>query len=166
MLPELITAAGDIITTIVDAIGELIPEVLSAGMDIVGGIWQGIQDAWATLLENMAGIISGLPDWVKKLLGIASPSKVFAEIGENMAAGLGSGFQNSYRGIKEQIGRAIEGLSANASMNISGTFGGGYGRQQLQPAPISITIQGAPNNELDMRRLARYVATEIQRSQS
>ena len=37
---------------------------------------------------------------------------------------------------------------------------------QLQPAPISITIQGAPDNELDMRRLARYVATEIQRSQS
>jgi hypothetical protein len=42
---------------------------------------------------------------------------------------------------------------------------GGYGRQ-MQLAPISITIQGTPNNELDMRRLARYVATEIQRSQS
>jgi hypothetical protein len=32
-------------------------------------------------------------------------------------------------------------------------------------SPINITIQGSPKNEMDMRRLARYVATEIQRSQ-
>ena len=83
-----------------------------------------------------------------------------------MAAGLGVGFQGSYRYIKAQIGRSIEGLSADASMNVSGNFGPGGSRGQLQPAPISITIQGSPDNELDMRRLARYVATEIQRSQS
>ena len=165
MLPEIITAAGQIITTIVQALTDLIPSVLQAGKDIVGGIWQGIQDAWATLLENMAGVIAGLPEWVKKLLGIASPSKVFAEIGQNMAAGLGSGFTGSYKAIRDQIGRAVEGLSAQATMNVSGNLGMGGRKMQLQPAPISITIHGTPDNEMDMRRLARYVATEIQRSQ-
>jgi phage-related protein len=162
MLPDLITAAGDIITTIVDALGDLIPNLVSAGGDLVAGIWDGFTAAWDGLIESMSGVIAGLPDWVKKILGIASPSKVFAEIGQNMAAGLGSGFQSSYRDIRYQIGRAIEGLSAQASMTVGGTMEAG-GRQQLQPAPIYITIQGAPDNELGMRRLARYVANEIQR---
>jgi DNA-dependent RNA polymerase auxiliary subunit epsilon len=55
--------------------------------------------------------------------------------------------------------------AAQASVTVAGNSDG-YGRQ-LQPAmaPINITIQGVPDKEMDMRRLARYVATEIQRSQ-
>jgi len=164
LLPKIVTAAGDIITTIVDAVEDLLPTILQVGKDIVEGIWKGIQDAWAGLLEDMSGIIAGLPDWVKKLLGIASPSKVFAEIGQSMAAGLGSGFTESYRSIRDQIGRAVEGLSAQATMTVSGNIGSGYGRQ-LQPAgiPIQIILQGSPDRELDMRRQARYIVEEIQR---
>jgi phage-related protein len=166
LLPEIITAAGEIITTIVQAITNLIPTVLQVGKDIVSGIWQGIQDAWATLLDNMAGVINGLPDWVKKLLGIASPSKVFADIGKNMALGLGAGFTDSYTKIQQQIGQAIGGLSSQTSMALNGNYA--FGGRQLQPAmaPIRITIQGVPDKEMDMRRLARYVATEIQRRQT
>ena len=165
MFPQIVTAAGNIISTIVTAITDLIPTVLQVGKDVVAGIWQGIQDAWQGLLTDMAGIIQGLPDWVKKLLGIASPSKVFADIGKNMAAGLGVGFKGSYKDIKNQISQAIEGLSAQASMSVSGRIGAGYG-QQRQPVPVTVNIYGSPDRELDMRRLARYVATEIQRSQS
>ncbi len=166
MLPELVTAAGQIITTIVDAIGDLIPNLLQAGKDLVAGIWKGIQDAWAGLLDSMAGIISGLPGWVKKLLGIASPSKPFRDIGRNMGSSLGIGFADSYRSIKDQISRTVQGLSAEATMSVSGGFGPGRSRGQLQPAPIYLTIQGTPDNEMDMRRLARYVAEEIRMKSS
>jgi phage-related protein len=163
LFPELITAAGDIITTIVDAIGDLIPTVLTVGRDIVEGIWKGIKDAWAQLLVDMGGIIKGLPKWVQKLLGIASESKVFAEIGRNMAAGLGSGFKNSYKSIRDQIGKAVEGLSAQASMTVSGSLGG-YGRQlQPAPAPIYVTVQANVNNEIDYYRLAQRVGEQIKR---
>lgn len=73
---------------------------------------------------------------------------------------------NSLANMQQLFSQSTAGLNSQASMNVSGTLGSGFGRNHLQPAPIQITIQGAPDNELDMRRLARYVANEIQRSQS
>ena len=55
------------------------------------------------------------------MLGIHSPSRVFAGIGENMALGLAEGWNDEYTGIKRQIenglnfGAATVGLSANYS---------------------------------------------------
>ena len=46
--------------------------------------------------------ISGIVDGVKGLLGISSPSKVFADMGENMALGLGEGFAGEMRGVQRQ----------------------------------------------------------------
>jgi phage-related protein len=164
LLPMILTAAENIITTLVNELSALIPTVLQVGKDIVTGIWNGIQSAWDQLLEDMKDIVAGLPDWVKKLLKIGSPSLVFADIGKNMAQGLGVGFQDSYRSIREQIGRAVQDLSTKANISVSGAVIGGGRQLQPAPAPIQIIIQGAPERELDMRRLARYVANEIQRS--
>jgi hypothetical protein len=80
----------------------------------------------------------------------------------------GMGLKKTLARIQQGFNTLVSGMNraAQANMTVSGNFGPGYGRQ-LQPAmaPISITIQGVPDKEMDMRRLARYVATEIQRSQ-
>lgn len=57
------------------------------GKDIVMGILHGIENAWDTLYSTVIGLIRKLPEGVKKFLGIESPSKVFAEIGRNVAMG-------------------------------------------------------------------------------
>lgn len=58
------------------------------GMDIVNGIGAGITAAKDSLIKKAQDLANSLPEWVKKVLGISSPSKVFAEIGRNIVEGL------------------------------------------------------------------------------
>lgn len=51
-----------------------------------------IQNAAGWLYEQVTGFFGGIVDGVKNFLGIHSPSTVFADIGGNMAAGVGEGF--------------------------------------------------------------------------
>lgn len=77
----------------------------------------------------------------------------------------GERFGTSLATIQQLITQAILGLNSHAGTNVN--MNGQYGGRQLQPAatPIQIIIQGVPDKEMDMHRLARYVATEIQRKQ-
>ena len=68
-------------------------------------------------------LFRSIVDGVKDLLGIKSPSKVFAGIGEYMAQGLGSGFTNEMKAINRDIQGAIP-TSLSADIN-GGAFGAG-----------------------------------------
>lgn len=57
------------------------------GKNIVEGIKNGISTAWNGLKTFFTDKIEGLVGGVKNLLGIASPSKVFRRIGEDVVAG-------------------------------------------------------------------------------
>lgn len=162
LLPTIATGAVNIITTMVTAIQNVIPTIIQVGKDVINGLWEGIKAAWDALLKEIEKLFDSLSGAAKKLLGISSPSKVFAEIGTNTALGFGQGFTRSFSDIQRQVNEAISGLGASASVSVTGGFGG---RMQPAAAPITVNIQGGTGNEMDMRRLARYVATEIQRSQ-
>lgn len=161
MLPTLGESAIKLINVLVQGVKDLLPTILTVGKSIVEGIWQGIQDNAAAFGDNISKFFTGIVDGVKKLLGIHSPSTIFAGMGSNMALGLGAGFSNSFAAIQKQIMGAVGGLG-DMSVSMGGSFGG---QTQPTPQPIQIIIQGAPSQEMDMRRLARYVAVEIQRSQ-
>ena len=61
------------------------------GTNIVLGIKNGIIGAWDGLVSGVKSKVEGMVDSVKGLLGIHSPSKVFAEIGLNICRGLAEG---------------------------------------------------------------------------
>ena len=61
------------------------------GTNIVLGIKNGIIGAWDGLVSGVKSKVKGMVDSVKGLLGIHSPSKVFAEIGMNICRGLAEG---------------------------------------------------------------------------
>jgi phage-related protein len=87
-------------------IRDLIPKLIQAGTDLIAGLWQGFKDRWAQFLSDSKALIEGLPKWVKKILGIASPSKVFMDIGQQITRGLMIGMtgqQNNLRGAAQQI---------------------------------------------------------------
>ena len=65
------------------------------GKNIIDGIWGGISSAWEWVKEKVSGLFSGLIGGVKKLFGIASPSKVMAEIGEYLDLGLAKGLKDN-----------------------------------------------------------------------
>ena len=62
-------------------------DAVTWGTNIVDGLWKGIKDAWKGMIEGIKDLAGGLPDAVKKVLGIASPSKVMMELGMYTAAG-------------------------------------------------------------------------------
>lgn len=123
-LPELGKAAGDIVGTILKGLADLWVGFLDAGRNIVAGIWEGIKGAGDWLWSQVKGFFTGIVDGVKSVLGIASPSKVFAGIGENMALGLGTGFDDTMAGVERDMMRAIPVPAMDVAAVGSYRFGG------------------------------------------
>lgn len=66
--------------------------LVSIGRDIVSGIRKGIEGAWTNLVNWFEGLFGNIIDIAKKILGIASPSKVFKyEVGYMLPAGIEEG---------------------------------------------------------------------------
>lgn len=79
------------INAVINWFTTVIGKFVQAGTDIVNGIRKGIADAWQEFVEWLKRKVLGVVDSVAGWLGIGSPSKVFAEIGRNIVAGMQSG---------------------------------------------------------------------------
>lgn len=85
-----------------------VPEqMVEIGKNIVRGLWEGIKAMASWVKEKVSGFVGGLVDGVKGVLGIHSPSRVFAGIGQNMALGLGQGFERQMQRVSSGIQDAI-----------------------------------------------------------
>lgn len=102
-IPNLIKAIPQIVSAIVSGFNSLMSSFLDIGKNIVSGVWQGIQNMASWIKEKVTGFFSGIVSSVKGILGIKSPSKVFAGIGGFMAEGLGEGWDDEYSSIKKRI---------------------------------------------------------------
>jgi phage-related protein len=116
-LPDLVKRIPEIITAIVKAVGSYYSKIFSIGKDIVKGIWEGIVSMATWIKDKVTGFFGGVVDGVKDFLGIKSPSKVFANIGKNMAAGLGVGFGDEMNGVAKKINESVP-----THLNMKGTY--------------------------------------------
>jgi len=122
-------------------------KMLGIGKDIVYGIWNGIQSVAGWLKTKVFDFFGNLvPSWAKKVLGIGSPSKVFARYGRFIVEGLAVGIERSADLAKA----ATEGLG----IETIGSFGN-VATPRLQPAsasaaasPVNITINASPGTDL------------------
>jgi hypothetical protein len=108
----------------------LLKEFRTIGSDLVAGIQQGINDSWSGFKSWLTGKLGDPIKWAKKALGIASPSKAFAEIGENVVAGYIQGINSMTAQLQNTVGDmalsssvALDGSvpSASASTTTSAT---------------------------------------------
>lgn len=106
-LPQLVQGTLTMVDTIVKAFVDSLPDIIEVGKDIVRGVWEGITALGSWLYDKVSGFFSGIVDGVKGMLGIHSPSRVFAGIGKNMALGLGEGFDKQMQGVSASIQSAI-----------------------------------------------------------
>ncbi|OKZ99850.1 MAG: hypothetical protein BHV90_15705 [Clostridiales bacterium 42_27] len=95
--------------------------------DAVIGIFESIKQAVENSVNFISEKIDSIKDrfgevvtGVKNLLGIHSPSRVFAGIGENMALGLGEGWDNEYGNIKRSIASGMDFGTASVDFGTSG----------------------------------------------
>lgn len=82
-------------------------QMVEIGKNIVMGLWEGIKAMASWIGDKVSGFVGGIVDGVKGMLGIHSPSRVFAGIGQNMALGLGQGFEKQMQSVTAGIQNAI-----------------------------------------------------------
>lgn len=102
-LPQIVQSVLDMMATIVKTFVSSLPDIVDVGKQIVKGLWEGIKAMGGWIKEKVGSFFSGIVSGVKSKLGIHSPSRVFAGIGENMALGLGEGWDSEYDSIKRGI---------------------------------------------------------------
>lgn len=148
-LPELIKQIPTIISELVNGFDDAMPDIIAVGEDIVRGIWEGISNLGSWLGEKVGGFFGGIVEGAKDLLGIHSPSRVFAGIGENMALGVGEGWDNEFDAVKNGIKNGLDFGTANidfASSGLGVSSAGiinsmGYGRSGGMSVPGSIELK-------------------------
>jgi hypothetical protein len=141
----------------------------SLGKNLVDGFKNGISKAWDSLktwFKNLFGDLIGI---AKKILGIASPSKVFKKIGGFAAEGFGVGFDDEFAHVRDDMEKAmtfddmavdigssvrhVGGVSRNA-------YASGYGG--TQDVNVTVTIDENVNAMGLARELLPYLKIAAQ----
>lgn len=162
-LPQLAAKVPQIIQTIVKSLISGIPDILSVGKDLIRGLWDGISSMGDWLWGCVKGLFSGVIDGVKNLLGIHSPSKVFAGIGGFMAEGLGDGFGEKFASVKKDIEGSMTfdvaeiGFSASAPIGELSRTSSAWGSDRS----IHLTVVSPSGKEL-ARFVAPYMGAQLQ----
>ena len=112
IIVEIVKAVPQIVSGIVQAFASLGGEMINAGANLLHGLWEGISGAASWLWEKVSGWASSLVSGIKDFFGIHSPSTVFAEIGGNMADGVGVGFADNMGGVEGDMTAAMGGAGA------------------------------------------------------
>jgi hypothetical protein len=122
-----------------------------AGKDLVEGLKNGITAAWGRVTGKLKELVGGIGKTAKKLLGIGSPSKVFAEIGRQTAQGLAQGIEDS-RALVARAAAGLSGVTIGAGelgFSLAGAAGGGRSvvieRVHVEIGPINVGPGGNPD---------------------
>lgn len=77
--------------------------IADMGKSLIDGLINGIKSGATAVINAMKGVVTGAIDAAKKALGIASPSKVFAEIGVQTGAGMEQGVNKGSAGVQSSL---------------------------------------------------------------
>lgn len=98
----------DTVTNITTAITSVIDKAKQMGRDIMRGVIDGVESMSQKLRDSFSAIVNGAIKWLKDLLGIASPSKVFADaIGAPMAQGIAAGMLANVGAVQSAAGLTV-----------------------------------------------------------
>lgn len=139
-LPQLVQGTLNMIDTIAGALYDALPDIIEVGKNIVKGLWEGIKAMASWLKDKVTDFMGGIVDGVKGVLGIHSPSKVFAGIGENMALGLGQGFDRTMQSVGANIQDAIPTPTVDTVYNAAAGMVNGLAAQSAGSTGGSYTI--------------------------
>ena len=153
-IPQITGKVPQIVQPIITALRSFVSDFTEAGEEMVRGIWQGFQNMSGWLESRVRDMMRDIVAAVEDEMQIASPSKVFAGIGEYMAQGLGEGFAREMRGVENTIRRE----TANAVPQ----FRSGEGRQTDRRAtPTVEVVQNIYANETSYAKQQREAARQF-----
>lgn len=136
----------------------------TAGTMIMQGLLGGIDPG--VVLAKIRSIGSGAISTFKSVLGIRSPSRVFAGLGGYMMEGLSNGIEGGEGGPMSRLhglSRRMTGAIAVGAM-AGGAGSAGAAARAAPPAPITIIVQGAPGQSEE--KIAQIVARKLAEAQA
>lgn len=89
--------------------------LVSIGSDLIAGLAEGITGSAGKVISAITGTVGDAVSAAKSLLGIASPSKVFAEIGGYTAEGFAGGVEDGAGNARSALEAMVEPPAARAS---------------------------------------------------
>ena len=148
---KVVSGIGNALTAAVSWVGQRFLEVGSA---IVEGIKNGISSAWDGFKSWLMDKLGSPVQWAKDLLGIGSPSRVFADqVGKPMADGIRVGFEKGHQQTKATLLSSIQDLVHSARANLGNL---GQSMAGLAGQRYAATARGGVANDT----LAGLQATE------
>jgi phage-related protein len=143
-LPMLLKAGVQMLTGIVTGIKNALPLLKTAAMDAMNGFWEGLKSKFDFIKTGISNFIAELVRLLKGILGIASPSKVFFDIGKNMMVGVKNGIEKF----------AVDPIGIPASISTKAKY-----------LPSSNNgVSKSVSQEIDWRRVGRIFAEELART--
>lgn len=106
----------------VTAVGSTGSKLKSAGRDLIGGMIAGVKEYAGRLISAVTGPISSAIGSAKSLLGIASPSRVFRDIGKFTMQGYADGVDRYARTARSAVESALN--PGELSLSAAGAGGG------------------------------------------
>lgn len=150
------------VSNCVNALWELPSEMASVAYDMVSGFVGGLDVDWVVKEVKKLGkkAISAL----KETLGIASPSKVFKELGQFTAEGFGIGYSDTMEDIESEMAKAADGFTTSMSSEFNAYGAGGASTigdtTNYNGGNISINVYGAEGQ--DVNSLAETIAQKLE----
>jgi len=133
--------------------------------NLIDGLISGLNSLWPNLLAGLTRLAGKLPTAVKKVLGIHSPSRVFAELG-------GFTMQGLAQGIQRQQGEPLRAVAGVSQRMANATSGITFDRRRPLAARSAATASAAgshyeinihPAPGMDPQAIARAVTAELDR---
>lgn len=110
-----LSAGRELVQNAINGAKEKIGDMITVGTNLVKGLTQGIKNAASGVISAAKGVVKNAIDGAKKLLGIHSPSRVFAEIGKFTVMGFSKGLNDNV----EMSGDSARELAKDAINNMS-----------------------------------------------
>lgn len=123
-IPDILKATPEIIKAVISGLKSGIPEIGRAGLDLIKGLWEGIKNAKTWLIGKLKEWCGNIVNAIKGFFGIHSPSTVFASIGDNLAQGIGVGFENTMDSVSHDMINAIPIPRAQTADIVAGAVNG------------------------------------------
>lgn len=97
------SAADQMAAVVIAPFNSAWSDMYYAGQQMASGVWSGFSSQEWSLTQNVRYMMRRVTNAVKSEMQIASPSKVFAQIGDYMAQGLEVGFTEEMRSVTDSI---------------------------------------------------------------
>lgn len=167
---------ANIIDSAVQTISNFWQHLYNAGVNLINGLVQGIADSFWAVIDTIAGGLSNAYNAALEFLGIASPSKLFASVGENTMLGFAKGIESASSAAEKSMANAMSDVYgaadgvASVSMRAEAEGAGSMAaevaslREELRQMRLILNIDGRAFAEATVGEIDRAMGAMSRRA--